>query len=216
MSRASLSPLFLNNREALPASSHSKSPGCREFSRPFSPKAATASSATINSGRSGSPEGGALVWQNANEGQVRLGGLKLGLLHMRCGQRGRWRAWAVQRQGGDHGRAEIARALLREKKLDGDVAVRGDAIDGSRVHVAAGLKPQLAFPQFLMHVRFAGSAHGDLRVAQHDADRIGIMPVQENGIVRRDFDLIDVHIGVPKRKMMMRLGGQRDAWRWLG
>jgi hypothetical protein len=155
------------------------------------------------------------VRQQMNEGDVRLFGLKLGLVNMRFVGLQSLRAGAVERLVWDYGSAQITRSLLMEKKLDCNVAVGRFSIDRGRMHVASGLKPYLTIHEFVAHVWLARRVDGDLSVARHDTDRIYIMPVQQNGFMRRYHDLIHVHVFVVEREMVMRFGGEWNSGRRL-
>ena len=72
------------------------------------------------------------------------------------------------------------------------------------------LEPQLAVDEFLVNVGLAGRAHGDLRIAHHDAEGVDIMAVQPNGIVGSDFDLVDIYVLVVEGEMVVRLGSERN------
>ncbi len=151
-------------------------------------------------------QGDLLLRQHTNEGYGSPVGLKLGLFPMRFVRPRILRDWAVQRLSCDYGSAEVARSFLREKKLDCNVAVGRASVDKSRMHVALGLESYLTIDDLPLRIRFARRVDGNLRVAHHDADRVEIMPVQSNGIARRDLDLVQVDVLVVKLKMVMRLG----------
>jgi len=112
--------------------------------------------------------------------------------------------WAIYWLCGDDSSAEVARRLLWREKFDGKVSVRSGSVDGSGMHVAGGLKPQLTVDNFLLGVRLAGSLNGNLRIAHRDANGIDVVFVQQDGIVRRDIHGVHVHLLIMKGPMMMR------------
>lgn len=150
-----------------------------------------------------------------NEGHVRLFGLKLGLVNMRFSRLRRVDAGAVEGLIWDHGSAEVPRSLLMEKKLNCDIAIGGVSIDRCRMHVASGLKAYLTIHEFVVQVWLARRVDRDLRLAHHDTDRIGIMPMQQNGIMRRYLHLIHIHVFIVKREMVMAFGDEGNSRRSL-
>lgn len=56
--------------------------------------------------------------------------------------------------------------FLGKKKFHGDVSVRRVSIDVSRMHMAAGLEPDLKGRKFTVDPRSAWRAHGNLSIAR--------------------------------------------------
>lgn len=89
------------------------------------------------------------------------------------------------------------------------------------MHIAAGLQPYLAVQILLVYVWLAGDADRDLLIADGDGNRIVVMPVQNDGIARRDHNIEDLKEGIFHNHVMMgllvhgdygwRLGGERQG-----
>jgi hypothetical protein len=94
---------------------------------------------------------------------------------------------------------------LRREKFDGNVSVSSGSVDGSGMHIAGGLKPQLTVDNFLLRIRLTGRPNGNLRIAHHDANGINLVFVQQDGIVRRDVHGVYVHVVIMKGQMVMGL-----------
>ncbi len=97
-------------------------------------------------------------------------------------------------------------SFLGKKKFHGNVSVRGVSIDVSRMHVAAGLKPDLTGRKSAVDTRSAWRVHSNLSIAQHYANRIEVVAVQQNRIVWRNLYLINVYIFVVKGQTVMGFG----------
>lgn len=78
--------------------------------------------------------------------------------------------------------------FLGKKKFHGDRV----SIDVSCMHMAAGLEPDLKDRKFTVDPRSAWRAHSNLSIAQHFANRIEVVAVQQNGILWRNLYLINV------------------------
>ena len=76
------------------------------------------------------------------------------------------------------------------------------------MHVAARLKPDLTGLKAAVDLWFARRVHGNLGVAQHYANCIEVVPVQDNGIVGCNLYLVNIYIFIVERKMVMRFGGE--------
>jgi hypothetical protein len=57
--------------------------------------------------------------------------------------------------------------------------------------------------------------NGYIGIIQHDAYGVEIVAMQEDRILRSDFDVIDIHILIVKHEMVMRLGAKRNHGRSL-
>jgi hypothetical protein len=89
------------------------------------------------------------------------------------------------------------------------------AVDDGGMHVAYLLQTQLAAGYFLVRIRFTRGADGNLGIAQHDADSVELMFVQQNGVVRLYLNRVNVHEIVMQNEVMMRLRLKRDRARVL-
>jgi hypothetical protein len=95
------------------------------------------------------------------------------------------------------------RTSLREEQIDRHGVVWLGPIDMRRMHIAAGLQPYLAVQIFLVYVRLAGNTDRDLLIANGDGNRIVVMPVQNDGIARRDLNVEDLKETIFHHQMMM-------------
>ena len=97
-------------------------------------------------------------------------------------------------------------SFLGKKKFHRDVPVGGVSIDAGRMHLAAGLKPDLTGRKFTVGLRSSRGVHRNLRIAEHYANRVEVVPVQQDGIVWRNLYFINVYIFVVKRQAVVGFG----------
>lgn len=83
------------------------------------------------------------------------------------------------------------------------------------MNVTAGLKPDLAFRECLVNVGLPWSANSHFRVAQHHADGVEFMTMQNDRFVRGHFDLIHTHVLIMKSQMVVGLVRKRNDGRRL-
>lgn len=73
------------------------------------------------------------------------------------------------------------------------------------MYITARLETYLPSHEFTVGFRFSGCVNRNLSIVQHNADRIEVMTVQQNRIMRGYFDFVYIDVLVMKRKPMVRL-----------